>query len=268
MVLHTVKKTLLRTINRFASPFGHKLGALRANESPNILAFPKDFTRSEIEIWSKVQNYTMTSPERIISLIRAVQYIQKYEIPGAIVECGVWRGGSMMAVAHALMCQNILDRELYLYDTFAGMSEPTDDDVKQVESVPARVKWEQSKNGDHNEWCYSSLDEVQSAVIGTGYSADKIHFVKGKIEDTVPGVAPNQIALLRLDTDWYESTRHEMMHLYPRLSPGGVFISDDYNAWKGARKAIDEYCEEHGVTLLLNRIDPSSVIGVKSELIR
>jgi hypothetical protein len=90
-----------------------------------------------------------------------------------------------------------------------------------------------------------------------------VRFVKGLVEDTLPSSAPESIALLRLDTDWYESTRHELIHLFPRLVSGGVLILDDYGHWQGARKALDEYFEEHGVKMLLNRIDYSARIGVK-----
>jgi hypothetical protein len=98
----------------------------------------------------------------------------------------------------------------------------------------------------------------------TGYSMDKVHLVKGKVEDTIPATIPNEIALLRLDTDWYESTLHELVHLYPRLKPGGVLIIDDYGHWRGARQAVDEYFEKHGIRGLLNRIDYTCRIMVKT----
>jgi hypothetical protein len=104
---------------------------------------------------------------------------------------------------------------------------------------------------------------VQRAVRSTGYDPGKIHLIKGKVEDTVPGAAPTKIALLRLDTDWYESTRHELEHLFPRLSPGGVIIIDDYGHWQGARRATDEFLAQHNIPLLLNRIDYTARIGVK-----
>jgi hypothetical protein len=87
----------------------------------------------------------------------------------------------------------------------------------------------------------------------TGYPADRIHYVKGKVEETIPGVIPANIALLRLDTDWYESTRHELIHLYPLLATQGVMIIDDFGHWEGAKKAVVEYFE--GQPLLLNRLD-------------
>jgi len=89
-----------------------------------------------------------------------------------------------------------------------------------------------------------------------------MHFIKGRVEETIPNAAPEQIALLRLDTDWYESTRHELIHLFPRLTHGGVLIIDDYGYWQGARKAVDEYIEENKLSILLARIDSTARMAV------
>jgi hypothetical protein len=112
-------------------------------------------------------------------------------------------------------------------------------------------------------WCDASLEIVRKALAITGYPSDKIHFIKGMVEQTTPHSAPDKIALLRLDTDWYKSTKHEMIHLFPRLSKGGVLVIDDYGHWQGSRKAIDEYLAENNVKLLLNRIDYTGRIAVK-----
>jgi len=107
------------------------------------------------------------------------------------------------------------------------------------------------------------MEEARANVLSTGYPAAKMAFVKGKVEDTIPASAPRQIALLRLDTDWFESTYHELVHLYPRLSPGGILIVDDYGYWQGARKAVDRYVEEQQLKLLLTRVDDSARMSVK-----
>ncbi len=112
-------------------------------------------------------------------------------------------------------------------------------------------------------WAYSALEEVKHNLLSTGYPAERISFIKGKVEETIPLNAPPQIALLRLDTDWYESTYHELVHLFPRLSSGGILIIDDYGHWKGARKAVDKYFSENKLDLLLHRIDYSGRICVK-----
>jgi O-methyltransferase len=106
-----------------------------------------------------------------------------------------------------------------------------------------------------NFWARAPLDEVRDVMYALPYPQAQIHFVKGKVEETIPDQAPAQIALLRLDTDWYESTRHELVHLYPRLAPGGVLILDDYGWWRGAGRATDEYFQENGPAPLLVRID-------------
>jgi hypothetical protein len=104
---------------------------------------------------------------------------------------------------------------------------------------------------------------VKELIGSSGYPDAKVHYVVGRVEDTVPDGAPSEIALLRLDTDWYESTKHELVHLYPRLTPGGVLIIDDYGHWAGCRKAVDEYFSERGRHLLFSRIDYAGRIALK-----
>jgi hypothetical protein len=89
----------------------------------------------------------------------------------------------------------------------------------------------------------------------TGYPLKQVRFVRGRVEDTLPQEALEQISVLRLDTDWYESTRHELAHLFPRLVRGGVLLCDDYGFWGGARKAVDQCIAAHRIPLLLHRID-------------
>jgi hypothetical protein len=117
----------------------------------------------------------------------------------------------------------------------------------------------------HGRDDYSPLDEVRANVTRTGLPLERFAFVKGMVEQTIPGtMPPGAISILRLDTDWYESTRHELIHLFPRLSPGGVLIVDDYGFWRGSREACDEYFREQDVRMLLTRIDRiGAVIGVK-----
>ena len=225
--------------------------------------FPPDFDPEAIDIIQTVQPYTMTSIERIFALIQAVRYIVQANIPGDIVECGVWRGGSMMAVAHTLRRLGKEQANLYLFDTYEGMTKPDATDVDYA-GQPALVEFEVTKRGDDSSsWCYAPLEEVRQNMASTGYDMSRVKFIKGKVEETLPGSAPDRISLLRLDTDWYESTRHELTHLFPRLSTGGVLIVDDYGYWQGHRKAIDEYLAEHGFNLLLNRIDFTGRIAIK-----
>jgi hypothetical protein len=228
-------------------------------------AYPPDFNEQDIKIYNAVKAYTMTSPERVKALIDAVRYLVANSIDGAMVECGVWKGGSTMAVALILKELGNEDRELYLYDTFSGMSAPTDAD-RSHDGDDARAEFSKTKIAeDASDWCLSPLEEVKENVFSTGYPKENIHFIKGKVEDTIPGSIPKEIALLRLDTDWYESTRHELIHLFPLLKPKGVLIIDDYGHWEGARKAVDEYVSEKALCILLQRIDYTGRIAIKTQ---
>ena len=100
-------------------------------------------------------------------------------------------------------------------------------------------------------WAVAGLDDVRAGMAETGYPAERVHFHPGPVEDTIPAAAPDAIAILRLDTDWYGSTRHELEHLYDRVPSGGVLILDDYGFWQGARDAVEEFLDRTGARLLL-----------------
>ena len=221
-----------------------------------------DATVQQQELIASVQHLTMTSPERILALVNAVEYLADNQIDGDFVECGVWKGGSMVATANTLIANNDSQRQLWLYDTFEGMSVPTDDDVDFMGQKADRLLGEQDRLQSDSVWCFSPLEQVRSAMQTTGYPENLINFVPGKVEDTLPQTKPDCIALLRLDTDWYESTRCELEHLFPRMVDGAVLIVDDYGHWEGCRRAVDEYFEKHGIRILLNRIDYTGRIGI------
>lgn len=228
-------------------------------------SLPADIDPGAAVIVRRCGPYTMTSPERLYALIESVRYISRCAVPGDIVECGVWRGGSMMAAALTLLERNDATRDLYLFDTYAGMTAPGSRDVSVDGHAARDLLGARRISEDDPVWAYATLDRVKAAMHETGYDAARMRFVRGPVEETIPGAAPERIALLRLDTDWYESTRHELRSLYPRLSRGGVLIIDDYGHWKGARQAVDEYLAETGAKLLLNRIDYTGRIAVKTE---
>lgn len=223
-----------------------------------------DVEAAEREILDRVSPFTMTSPERLLSLIRATDYVVDQRIEGAFVECGVWRGGSAMAMALTLNKHGVENRPLYLYDTYEGMSDPTTEDETFSGEVAEKLLSGSSRKEARGVWCYSTLEEVMRNMAATCYPDGNIRFVKGKVEDTIPGQIPDKIALLRLDTDWYESTKHEMEHLFPRLQPGGILIIDDYGHWKGCRQAVDEYLLANNVRLFLNRVDYTCRLAVKT----
>lgn len=225
--------------------------------------YPHDFSERHIRIWEAVQPFTMTNSVRVKVLIDAIDYLATNRIEGSMVECGLWKGGSAMAMALALRETGDLDRDFYLYDTYAGMSPPSDVDISFA-GERARDTFELAKtSADTSTWCCSPLDEVRRNVLSTGYPEAKIKFVQGKVEETIPACLPDKIALLRLDTDWYESTKHELTHLFPRLARNGVLIIDDYGSWAGAKRAVDEYLKENAIRLFLVRVDFDSRICIK-----
>jgi len=225
-------------------------------------AFRPDMEEEFKEILKKCKKHTITSVQRMYSLYIATKYVVQYKIPGDVVECGVFRGGSSMVMALTLKQMNDTERKLYLYDTYSGMSKPSDGDSnyrnEDVEGI-----WKRRQKANYNKWYYAPLEKVKNNLYSTGYPRENIIFIKGKVEETIPAVIPDKIAILRLDTDWYESTYHELLHLFPRLSVHGVLILDDYGCLKGAKRATDTYFNEHGVKVLLNRIDYSGRIAIK-----
>jgi O-methyltransferase len=194
----------------------------------------------------------------------AIDYIIKNNIPGVLVECGVDKGAQPFSWIETLLKHQCTDRHIYLYDTFTGMTEPTKDDysVKETQMyhcTPQQVynEWKNQQKPTHNEWCYGSLEEVQNKLFQTSYPKDKLHFIKGDVLETLnqSNLLPNEIALLRMDTDWYESSKIEMEQLYPRVVHEGLVIMDDYFHWNGQRKATDEYLMNHQLNYKIERVN-------------
>jgi O-methyltransferase len=224
-------------------------------------AIPSDLDPVTTETIRRVFPFTKTTPAAIGALCSATAYIVKAGIPGAFVECGVWQGGSMMAAARTLGQLGARDRALWLYDTFSGMAVPGEVDVRSWDGALA-LELDTRLGDGSSKWANADLKLVQTNMGSTGYPADLVRYIPGLVENTIPATAPDEIALLRLDTDFYDSTRHELEHLFPRLSRGGVLIVDDYGGWLGVRKAVDEYMEKEGF-LYLSRIDHSVRLAVK-----
>jgi O-methyltransferase len=215
----------------------------------------------QLEIINGVGKYTMTSPGNILALINSIKYVIQNNIQGEIVECGVWNGGSMMAAAQTLLALNNIKRKLYLYDTFDDFSTPEEMDISYDGIHGSEVLKKLSSNG--NIWRAPDENTVKNNLRQTGYPEELILFIKGKVENTIPETIPEKIALLRLDTDWYASTKHELEWLFPRLSKGGVLIIDDYGYWKGCKKAVDEYFKDHKIGTSLVDIDFSAKLMYK-----
>ena len=213
--------------------------------------------------------YTLTGVDRLQAVIDAVRHCVRRELPGAFAECGVWRGGSVLAMILTLRELGRTDRDLWLYDTFEGMTAPTERDVSPLDP-PALETWRRAQADRARPWQeffdpeQFNEEAVRSTLLATGYPAERLHVVRGPVEETLPRHAADALALLRLDTDWYESTRHELEQLYPRLVPGGVLIVDDYGHWEGARQAVDEYFDRNAPAPLLQRIDYTGRMAVKA----
>lgn len=245
--------------NRLLANFGYEVvkTKLAVTDITNDKVFMK--------LYDVCKPYTMTSVERMYALYLSLNYIVDNNIDGDFVECGVWKGGSSMLIAEFLASKNIAHRKIFMYDTFEGMSAPTEKDVDIIRETSAeKLLAQNSKEVSDSVWCYSSLDEVKRNMGLTRFNQNNIVYVKGKVEDTIPHTMPNnELALLRLDTDWYESTKHELNHLFPLLQQKGVLIIDDFGHWDGAKKAVLEYFEKNKVQMLLNRIDYTGRIGIK-----
>jgi O-methyltransferase len=229
----------------------------------NLLTTHPDMESDFVAAYAAALAATMTSPERMYALWQAARHVVATRVPGALVECGVWRGGSAMVMAQALLAEGRADRELWLYDTFAGMPDPSALDVDFMGVAGAERLAAAGSDREDLVVAYASLSEVQANIASVGYPAERVVYVEGRVEETIPGRAPSEIALLRLDTDWESSTRHELEHLWPRVAVGGVVIIDDYGHWSGAHRAVDEYFAGRSDAPLLARIDYTGRVGVR-----
>jgi hypothetical protein len=251
---------VLRTTQRVARRYGVDIRRHRE--------FPSDFDPDTRDVHRRVEKFTLVSPERTHALCSSIAYLEHFGIPGDIVECGVWKGGSMMAAAIVLNRLDSHGRDLWLYDTYEGLPAPGEMDVDALGNSASEQMRTRSPNllptrqDGQEHFAYASLDDVRRNMGTVAYAAGEVHFVKGLVEQTIPESVPDQIALLRLDTDFYSSTKHELEHLVPRMAPGGVLIVDDYGTWLGAQRAVDEFLAESGLPLYLCRIDTTARLAV------
>jgi O-methyltransferase len=252
----------LRRLARWAGLSGSDQGPSARRADP--LSEAKRESTPDDRLLERVRPYSMTSEARLRSLLDAVDHVSKHGIPGDIVECGVWRGGSMMLAALRLLEKGPAVRHLWLYDTFEGMSAPgAEDEDFEGRSAASLLHASAGPRTQELYRCLAPIEDVERNIRSTGYPPELCHFVRGRVEETIPATAPESVAVLRLDTDWYASTKHELVHLYPRLVRGGVLILDDYGHWRGARKAVDEYLDEGGLPLFLQRVDYTGRCAVK-----
>lgn len=241
---------LKKIIQRITKNFGYRFTKIRALEP--IIQKDKCF----LEIYNKCKEYTTATIEEAYSYYKAVQYIIRNKIPGDFVECGVWKGGVPMLIAYTLIELGENSKKIYLYDTFEGMAKPTKEDIYVQDKHSALKRWKDAKGN----WCYSSLQEVKNNLVLINYPEENLVFVKGKVEDTLKKIISKRIAFLKLDTEWYESIKNELVYLFPKLSKKGILIVDYYDEWEGTKKAVDKYLKRKSI--FLNRIGKTGRIGV------
>ena len=257
-------KYLKKLLHKFFAIFNLKITKLNYGHKD----FPiVEASQDEISILNISAKYSMTSLARRWALINAIKYVKNQKIDGDFVECGVWKGGNLI-IFNNLNRKYNLNKKIFGYDTFSGMSEPTIHDNNFL-NINAKKEWEKNKKENNINTsfnCYSSLDEVKNNIKNCSEekSIEKINLVLGKVEETLikQENLPKNISILRLDTDWYESTKIELEILYPKLTKGGVLIIDDYGQWKGSRKAVDEYF--FGKDVVLHYIDFSCRMMIKN----
>lgn len=236
-----------------------------ANEK-KVAKMPVEFTQEEKDIVNYVMDnkLTLVSYERLWATLMACKHAVERDIPGDFVECGVWRGGNAI-VAAAIFKLYKSDRRVYLFDTFKGMTEPTDADKYFSDGSSVREVFASKQRDTHNEMYYSALEEVKTNFSDANLLDENVIIVEGDVLITLEQEQnlPEKIAVLRLDTDWYESTKKELEVLYPKISIGGTLIIDDYGHFTGSKKATDEYFEATKKRPLLLYTDYTGRIGVK-----
>jgi O-methyltransferase len=250
--------TIMRT-----SAYGNGLDYQAMMASNNAKAAFEDLDPEFRPLMESVRPYTMTSIERMYHLYKAAIYLSRAGVQGDLLECGVWRGGSMMLVAKTLLGLGDTGRTLHLFDTYEGHPKPDGEVDVDLWGNRAVEEWASLRKTDEtSDWGRVSIDEVRANMASTGYPGDKVRLVKGMVENTAAANAPARLALLRLDSDWYASSKVALEVFWPRLASGGVLIVDDYGHYKGQRKAVDEFFA--GSPQLLHRIDYSCRAVIKT----
>jgi O-methyltransferase len=238
---------------------------LRASKGTVLTDYPIELSKEECRIIDSVirEQLTMVSFERLVATLMACKYVLENSIEGDFVECGVWRGGNAIVAAEMFKLYSS-DKHVWLFDTFLGMTQPTGLDTDQMGNL-AEGKYLAQKSEGFNNWCYASLEDVTNSFDKRKLLGQNIHFIKGDVTETLKTrILPTKISVLRLDTDWYESTKVECQVLYPKLSIGGCFVIDDYGHWNGSRFAVDEYFKEVSNRPFLHATDYTGRIGVKT----
>jgi len=203
----------------------------------------------------------MCGTVRMWALIQAFRHVQNLNILGDYVECGVWKGGNLILLS-GLQESIGANRTIYGFDTFTGMTTPTDYDIDYRGNIASEViRGEVKVDGGNSIHAFASLELVRENLRDN--DVKNVKLIEGDVARTLKNLdnLPEKIAILRLDTDWYESTKVELETLYPLLEPGGVLIIDDYGHFAGARKAVDEYFR--GIDIWMHYVDYTCRLVIK-----
>ncbi|NQT04491.1 MAG: class I SAM-dependent methyltransferase [Dehalococcoidia bacterium] len=182
------------------------------------------------------------SVPRLVALYKLSREIDRQPIPGNIVECGVRNGGSS-AVMASVFRKSSLCRDMWLFDSFEGLPEPTAED-----GYKAQTEYHEGK-------CLGSVDAVKEILNQLSIPENRVHIIEGWFEETFPSVKTNKVALLHIDADWYESVKLCLEKFYDSVCPGGFIALDDYGHWEGCRRATDEFLKKRSLDIKLVRVD-------------
>lgn len=247
--------TLYRPIERSSGPI--RTGVVRAlrRRGGPVLAERVEFdlsrdTEGKTSVWDLPPwPMTMVGAIRLDNVHDCIRSVIASEVPGDIIETGVWRGGTTIMMRGILRAYGITDRKVYVADSFAGLPPPDAEKYPADEGSPLHL-W---------PGLVVSLDEVKAHFAQFGLLDDQVSFVKGWFRDTLPELRDHAWAVIRLDGDLYESTMDSLENLYPALSPGGWLIVDDYGEIPACRQAVSDYRERNGITEPIVKIDWTGV---------
>lgn len=233
-----------------------KLGYVINKKGMEASRLPIELEPDEVNLILNIlkEKVSMASIERLSATLLAAKYISVNNISGAYIECGVWRGGNSIIASYVFEKYND-QRKCYLFDTYSGMTKPTQDDYSIATMVAASEKYNENIGDGVNNWCLASLEDVKSNFRKYSISTRNIEFIKGDVMNTIDSHPIDNIAFLRLDTDWYESTKKELESFYSKINRGGVLMIDDYGHWAGSKKAVDEFFDKLGYRPLMHTID-------------
>ena len=259
-----IKKIIYKISRSIAKKFGYKL-VQKENENLNF-QFP-EYTDDELRLIEISKKNTMTSYQKLNFLLRSIEHVYNNKIDGDFVECGVWKGGNIILFKNMMNKLNMQNKKIYAFDTYEGMTKPSDIDVD------LRFKQEKAKDvmdispkdyNIHNIHSYYPIEKVKKNIIDNCKDLENIKFIKGDVLKTllISDNIPEKISILRLDTDWYESTKIELEILFPKLVNNGILIIDDYGDYKGCKKAVDEYFRDKKFNIF--KIDEGGRMLIKS----